>query len=134
MTLREVLHAHIPMLTVENTVRDATDAMDIYLFPGVVIVDKDRAPVGVLTEGDVCRAAGSNDSFVSVSSSSVSVYMTPDPTCLSPDTEVGEAFHVMLRSGLTLLPVVEDDKLSGIVTRSDLMHALMLDVACRANP
>jgi len=44
MTLREVLHAHIPTLSLEGTVRDAVDKMDVYQFPALVIVDPDRIP------------------------------------------------------------------------------------------
>ena len=32
MTLREVVHAHIPTLNAESTVRDAVDKMDVYQF------------------------------------------------------------------------------------------------------
>ena len=61
MTLREVLHAHIPVLHADSTVRDAVDKMDIYQFPGLVIVDEDHAPIAVLTEGDVVRAVAHRD-------------------------------------------------------------------------
>ena len=33
----------------------------------------------------------------------------------------------MLSSGLTLLPVVEDDVLAGVVLRVDLMQAMLMD-------
>jgi CBS domain-containing protein len=55
------------------------------------------------------------------------VYGTKDPTIGSADLEIGSAFHLMLGSGLTLLPVVEDDRLMGVVLRVDLMQAMMLD-------
>ena len=53
MTLREVLHAHIPTLDRDSTIRDAVDKMDIYQFPGLVVVDERSTPIGVITEGDV---------------------------------------------------------------------------------
>jgi CBS domain-containing protein len=46
---------------------------------------------------------------------------------IDADTEIGEAFHRMLGSGLTILPVVADDRLAGVVLRVDLMQALMMD-------
>src|SRR4051812_30792048 len=66
MTLREVLHAHIPTLSPESTVRDAVDKMDVYQFPALVIVDAEAVPVGVVTEGDLCRAATRRDSLVTM--------------------------------------------------------------------
>jgi CBS domain-containing protein len=127
MTLREVLHAHIPFLTEESTVRDAVDKMDIYQFPALVIVDPNMAPMAVITEGDLCRAVTQKDNLVTLSADPAIIYATKDPVTLSPDVEIGEAFHRMLMSGLTVLPVVEDDRLSGVVLRVDLMQALILD-------
>lgn len=127
MTLREVLHAHIPTLTEESTVRDAVDKMDVYQFPGLVVVDGDRVPIAVLTEGDLCRAVGTRDSLTSMSGEPALVYATKEPTVAPADTDIGDAFHRMLSSGLTLLPVVEDGRLMGIVLRVDLMQAMLLD-------
>lgn len=127
MTLREVLHAHIPTLTSESTVRDAVDKMDIYQFPALVILDEERVPIAVLTEGDLCRAVARRDSLSEMAQDPALAYATKDPTVLPADTEIGEAFHKMLGSGLTLLPVVDMGNLAGIVLRVDLMQALLLD-------
>ncbi len=128
MTLREVLHAHIPWLTRESTVRDAVDKMDIYQFPALVVVDEDMRPLAVVTEGDLCRAVSKRDSLTGMSGEPAYVYGSQEPTFVSADTEIGEAFHKMLSSGLTILPVVEDERLSGIVLRVDLMQAMLLDI------
>lgn len=127
MTLREVLHAHIPTLWPESTVRDAVDKMDVYQFPALVIVDEDRVPLAVLTEGDVCRACLTRDNMTGLASEPALVHASRDPKVAPADTEIAEAFHTMLSSGLTLLPVVEDGRLSGVVLRVDLMHAMLLD-------
>lgn len=129
MTLREVLHAHIPHLTRESTVRDAVDKMDIYQFPALVIVDEDHGPVAVITEGDLCRAASLRDSLTGMASDPAHIYASQEPVTMHADAEIGEAFHKMLNSGLTVLPVVEDGRLSGIVLRVDLMQALLMDTA-----
>lgn len=127
MTLREVLHAHIPTLTAESTVRDAVDKMDVYQFPALVVVDEDAVPVGVVTEGDLCRAVTRRDSLVAMATDPVLMHASKDPTVMAADLEIGEAFHRMLASGLTLLPVVDDERLMGIVLRVDLMQALLMD-------
>ena len=130
MTLREVLHAHIPTLTRESTVRDAVDKMDIYQFPALVVVNENRRPIGVITEGDLCRAVSQRDSLTSMSNEPAHIHMSVDPTTMSTDAEIADAFHKMLSSGLTVLPVVEDDRLAGVVLRIDLMQAMLLDLSC----
>ena len=127
--LREVLHAHIPVLMPESTVRDAIDKMDLYQFPALVIVDEDHAPIGVITEGDLCRGASTKDNWVGMAAEPALVHATQHPTVASPDTEISDAFHRMLMSGLTLLPVVWESRLIGVVMRMDLMQAMLVDAA-----
>lgn len=129
MTLREVLHAHIPTLWPESTVRDAVDKMDVYQFPALVVVDDDQKPLGVITEGDVCRAATARGNLTSLAGEPALVHASKDPKSMGPDAEIGEAFHTMLNSGITVLPVVDEGRLIGVVLRVDLMHAMLLDSA-----
>lgn len=129
MMLREVLHAHIPTLTAESTVRDAVDKMDIYQFPGLVIVDADHRPMAVITEGDLCRAVTQQESLIRMSEEPAHIYASKDPTTATADTEISDAFHKMLMSGLTVLPVTDSGRLAGIVLRVDLMQAMLMDVA-----
>jgi CBS domain-containing protein len=127
MILREVLHAHFPVLTVDSTVRDAIDKMDIYQFPALVIVDANHGPIAVITEGDVCRAASTRDNLISLGAEPALIHSSKEPTTAAPETEIGDAFHLMLMSGLTLLPVVSEGRLIGVVMRMDLMQAMLVD-------
>jgi CBS domain-containing protein len=125
--LREVLHAHIPTLAQDSTVRDAVDKMNLYQFPALVIVGAEREPLAVVTEGDLSRAVANRDSLTEMSSEPVLIHASKDPTCAEADLEIGEAFHRMLSSGLKLLPVVDEGRLIGVVLRVDLMQALLCD-------
>ncbi len=128
MTLREVLHAHIPTLNRRSTVRDAVDKMDVYQFPALVVVDDDMVPIGVLTEGDLCRGIGEQGSLFAVKDEPVFRFATPHPTVASASIEVSDALHMMLSQGITVLPIVDDGTLCGIVLRVDLMQAMLIDV------
>jgi CBS domain-containing protein len=129
MTLREVVHAHIPTLTRKSTLRDAVDKMDVYQFPALVVVDEDRFPIAVLTEGDVCQAVSQHGNVTSLANEPAYNFGSSEPTTASPDMEVSDALHLMLGSGLTVLPVVEDGRLNGVVLRVDLMQAMLVDAA-----
>jgi len=126
--LREVLHAHIPYLTEQSTIRDAIDKMDVYQFPALVVVDQDRRPIGVITEGDLSRTVSMRGDLLSLAEEPALRYATRDPEVITGDVEVSEALHRMLSSGLTVLPVVDEVNLLGIVLRVDLMQAMLLDV------
>lgn len=128
MTLREVLHAHIPTLSPESTLRDAIDKMDVYQFPALVIVDSHQAVLAVITEGDVCRAISVRENLVELADEPALSFATREPTAATPDMEIANALHLMLGSGLTVLPVIERGRLIGIVLRVDLMQAMLIDV------
>ena len=134
MTLREVLHAHIPTLRPDSTVRDAVDKMDVYQFPCLVIVDLDRKPIAVITEGDLGRAVSQQGNLVQLANQPALVYASKDPVTVGCDLEIGEALHLMLNSGLTVLPVVDEGNLAGVVLRMDLMQAMLLDVSGPKSP
>ena len=128
MTLREVLHAHVPTLHRLSTVRDAVDRMDVYQFPALVVVDADRRPIAVVTEGDLARAVSAQGELVSLGPRPVMDFAVSSPTLAQPDTEISDALDVMLARGLTILPVAEDGLFLGFVLRMDLMQAILLDV------
>ncbi len=127
MFLREIVHAHIPTLRPQSTIRDAVDKMDIYQFPALVITNDEMEPLAVITEGDLCRAAQTQGGLMKLANESVMTFATPDPYCANPETEVSDALLEMFRQSITILPVVQDKRLHGIVLRVDLMQAMLID-------
>ncbi|WP_407423390.1 CBS domain-containing protein [Methanobrevibacter sp.] len=53
--------------------------------------------------------------------------MTTDVITTAPDTDVVYAFEKLMKHKISSLPVVEDDKLVGIITATDVGHNLILD-------
>jgi CBS domain-containing protein len=51
-------------------------------------------------------------------------WMTPDPLTIDPGLSVSGAYQLMKESGVRRLPVVEGDRLEGIVTLGDLRAAV----------
>lgn len=133
MTLREILHAHIPTLTSESTLQDAIDKMDIYQFPALVLINDSRYPIGVLTEGDISRALKGGLDLRLAPETMASAAATMEPQIAHPNDGVSSSLDRMLEHDLTLLPIAEDGVLSGVVLRVDLMHALLMDMADQAD-
>jgi CBS domain-containing protein len=50
--------------------------------------------------------------------------MTPEPKTITPETPLDEVVRLMERHRVKRLPVVQDGKLVGIVSRANLLHAL----------
>ncbi|MBI5877664.1 MAG: CBS domain-containing protein [Chloroflexi bacterium] len=99
----------------------------------VPVVDHERL-VGILTLGDVREANASDASSLSIyelnyllSRLTVDKIMTKDPLTIGPDAELYEAADLMLKHKIGGLPVMEDGKLVGVITESDIFKALVYE-------
>lgn len=94
------------------------------------VVENDRL-VGLLTDRDIQRCAPSRlvpiseEGYNAVfADTTVGRIMTREPLSVTPDTPLLTAIGMMQQSRFGCLPVVEDDQVVGILTRSDLVDAL----------
>ncbi len=91
---------------------------------GCIIVMKDNKPVGILTERDITRrivACGRSSSIP------VSKVMSSPLLITRPDETIWELVDIMKSNRIRKAPVVEKNRLIGIITMGDLSKA------CSAN-
>lgn len=116
-TLREVMSQSPATVEPDATVAEAAKRMVRGRF-GSVLVKVDGAVVGILTERDVLRAAGTDGDLLATR---VRDWMTPDPTTAPADQDTSEAVEEMLASGFRHLPVTDGGDIVGIVSLRDLL-------------
>jgi CBS domain-containing protein len=92
----------------------------------VVILEHDRL-VGILTERDILKAVASERA----NESSVDEWMTKHPEVVGPDDSTDHAAALMVHGGFRHLPVVEADRVVGIVSIRDLMRVAISDTSPR---
>jgi CBS domain-containing protein len=87
--------------------------------------------VGLLTDRDIQRCAPSRlipiseEGYNAVfAGTTVARVMTREPLSVSPDLSLPAAITLMQQSRFGCLPVVQDEELVGILTRSDLVETL----------
>lgn len=89
----------------------------------VLVMDGDRL-AGIVSNRDV-RALVANGGPRLGPDSPVSRVMTETPVTVSPEVALTEAARAMLERKIGALPVVEDDRVVGILTRADALEALL---------
>lgn len=96
------------------------------------VLDKDKKLVGIISEKDILYASPSPVSSLSIhemayllSQLTVKKIMTRDVVTIAKDTTVEEAARLMVDQDLSCLPVLEEGKLIGIVSKSDLFKILL---------
>ncbi|MCW2622166.1 MAG: dehydrogenase, partial [Frankiales bacterium] len=83
---------------------------------GVVVVVEHGCPVGVVTDG-ACQGV---DRFTQLSE-----VMTPDPLTIPAGTDLPKVFDVLTDERVQAAPVVEGDRLVGVITRKGAMRSAL---------
>ncbi len=118
--------------TPEMSVAEASALMKREKVHRLPVLDKDKKLVGIISEKDILYASPSPVSSLSIhemayllSQLTVKKLMTRDVVTIKKDTTVEEAARLMVDQDLSSLPVVEEGKLIGIVSKSDLFKILL---------
>lgn len=142
LTVREIMHTDWPTLGPESTIEDAIRLFAEARISGAPVVSDGRL-VGIITEGDLIfqdaevRAPGFLDILgglvplgsteeyrrEALKSAGVTVdeVMTEDVTTAAPEATLVEAATLMADRRRKILPVVEGDRLVGVITRIDIL-------------
>ncbi len=95
------------------------------------VVDRGRL-VGIVTLGDIRGAEPSEASTLSIFEAhyllakvTIEKIMTWEPITIRPDATIRQAAQLMLEHKIGGLPVVDNDKLVGIITESDVFRVLV---------
>lgn len=138
MTLRTV------RIRIDDTLHRAAEVIALSGVGDLMVIDQDNRFVGVLSVGDVLRAAmpdveeildegGTLDQafrlFLRKGSElmykPISPLVITSPLTVSPTDHVAKAAAIMLERNIHRLPVVEDGRLVGTVGRADICQAVV---------
>lgn len=111
-----LMSTNVHTLTLDMSVQDAAQLMRRYGHEGFPVVEGDRL-VGVLTRSDVDRALHHRLNDMPVRN-----ILHTGPLHVSPQDPVSEVQRIMVDHGLGQVPVVEDGRFVGIITRTDLIN------------
>jgi CBS domain-containing protein len=96
-----------------------------YDYNGFPVVTPEGRLVGVITKGDLLRAASAAVTDPGVWNQPVSSWMTHGVLALRPKESLRTAVEHMVYSGFRSLPVIDGgSRVVGIVSRDDLMTAI----------
>ena len=93
---------------------------------GSIVITDNGMVVGIVTKGDVLRRAFLKG--VDPKSLPVKKIMSTPPVTISPAATLEEASKLMNEKRISKLPVVENGKLVGIITSTDIIKAEPIQV------
>ncbi|MDX8479544.1 CBS domain-containing protein [Mesorhizobium sp. VK24D] len=143
MQARDIMTTGILAVTPQSSIANAAHLMLEHRISGLPVVDQKGTLVGIVTERDlVCRPEISTaprhekwiqlwltpdelaEEYVQSRGRTVGEVMTCQVVSITPDTPLDKIVALMTRDGVKRLPVVQDGKVIGIVSRADLLRSL----------
>lgn len=123
MKIEEILRSKghdVVTITESKSVLDAVQVLVDHNIGGLVVMDGER-PTGILTERDILRLTARNPG--ELGSIQVGSVMTRELITARPEDQLAEMMDVMTESKIRHLPVMEGDRLAGIISIGDLVNA-----------
>ena len=128
MTVKEVMVKEIATLDVNDELSLAHDIMRLGRIRHLPVVDGSRL-VGLVSERDLFRSslahalgyAGSVSRDM-MKTLRIKDIMVKEVTTISPEAKLFDAVKLMIEKKIGCLPVVEDDRLVGLITETDILQ------------
>jgi CBS domain-containing protein len=136
MTVSEVARSQVVTASPEETVADAVARMQEHAVGSVVLVDDADRPTGIVTDRVIALAVTSDttdEGDGSLASRPLADLPVESVEPVDADSGIYDLLEHMADSGARRVPVVEDGALVGIVSLSDLVVLLGMELQHVAN-
>src|SRR3989344_3888641 len=117
--VRKVMLTDVPTLKKEDKVEEAARLLTKTDNGCLIIVEND-VPIGILTELDIVRHIKSKN----IMKQPVSSIMSSPVRFMTPDMKLDEALKIIDTKRFRKYPVIENNRLVGLVTKNDVILAI----------
>ena len=122
--VRDFMAKHYTTVNPDQSLATAVRTLLEYHQSAAPVVNAQQELVGLLSEAD-CMRATLVEGYFNEGASLVKDQMTETPETVSPDEELSSVSDIFLKNCRRMMPVVEAGVLVGIVSREDILKALV---------
>jgi len=115
--IREIMRKDVVTIESDKSALEAACLISEKDISFLVIMDND-SPIGVLSESDFVRRLAANDK--KSSDVMISEIMSRKFRWVEPETKIEDAIQKMLNNNIRRLIILENGKLVGVITQTDL--------------
>ncbi|HEX2093562.1 MAG TPA: CBS domain-containing protein [Longimicrobiaceae bacterium] len=134
LTVRDVMTPRVHRVSPDTPVRELLELVSTHRLRAVPVVGEEREVLGMVTDRDLLRHllpaalrpgdAGAHSVDDSRRELRVRDIMSRSVMCVSEDQALAEVASVMVNKDVERLPVVSEGKLTGFLTRGDILRKL----------
>jgi len=115
--IRDIMEKNVVTIEDDKTALDAANLISEKDVSFLVIM-KNNVPIGVLSESDFVKRLAADDK--KASEVIVSEIMSSNFRWVKPETEIEDAIQKMLNNNVRRLVILDNNKLAGVITQTDL--------------
>ena len=119
--IRDIMEKNVVTIEDDKTALDAARLISEKDVSFLVIM-KNNIPIGVLSESDFVKRLAADDK--KASEVIVSEIMSSNFRWVEPETEIEDAIQKMLNNNIRRLVILDNSKLVGVITQTDLTEFL----------
>lgn len=121
--VRDYMTRHLVTFRSDTDLFTAINRLLEHRISGAPVVDSQGHLIGLLSEGDCLRGILSGAYYEAVGGT-VSTYMTTTVETVSPEADIIELSERFLRGRRRRMPVIENGRLVGQISRHDVLRAV----------
>lgn len=124
MKVNEIMNDEVILIQENEQVSHARNLMLKHGLSRVIVVDRDKNPIGIVTEKDLTRKLRGNGPAWKrrpIDTIAIRRVMNNGLITIDADSDVKNAVETMLRNKISSIPVIDEEGLAGIITKTDLM-------------
>ena len=120
MNAIDIMNRPVLAAATSTSARDLAIQMLMGGFSGIPITERDGALVGIVSELDIIRALRAGKTLDTITAAEI---MTAAVITVNTDATVEEIMEIMDTKQVVRVPVLEEGKLVGVVSRPDVLRA-----------
>ena len=132
MRVGRIMHTDLVTVSPDTTIIKAKDIIAKKQINHLLVVDKNEELVGIVSDRDIKQSWASPATTLSthelnylLRQLTVEIIMVRKIVTISPSTTIERAASIMQENRISSLPVIEGEKLVGIITTNDVMEVLL---------
>lgn len=122
--IAEFMDAVVPTLSPDTQIIKAVDFLLRHRVTGAPVVDSAGALLGIITETDLLKLLTEGVRGQPPKEATVAEYMTRNVVTVPPTADIYYVAGIFLNKKFRRLPVVQDGKIVGAITRFDLLRVV----------